>query len=546
MWVADCGRPLSRRSLGRIASGGLLDSLQDATDREDTCYDRNTQKLAGVLVSGSFAGVAQLHTVQSSAEQVRTKRGSDKGGNPVDNLTYTSAAALARAIRNKEVSSEEVVNAHLHRIETVNPRLNAVVQVVAEKARAQAREADAALARGKVVGPLHGVPMTIKDALDTVGVISTGGTQGRANLVPAHDATVVARLRKAGAILLGKTNTPELTLAYETDNIIYGRTNNPYDVSRTCGGSSGGAGAIVAAGGSSFDIGSDTGGSIRVPSHYCGIAGIRPTSGRVPRTGHTPPPGGALDALTQVGPLARYVEDLTLILPIIAGIDWHDAAIVPMTLGAWEQVEFETLRVAVYTDNGIVSPTHETVGTVQAATTALADAGATVTEARPAGIEQTFDLFMGLLGGDGGAGIQMLLQMYGTTQASPVLQGVLQTLGAHPMSTAQFAGLLVQWDIFRSTMLSFMEAYDVILCPVCAQPAPPHGFSYSQEGLRTYSYTQTYNLTGWPAAVVRGGTSPGGLPIGVQIVARPWREDVALAVAQYLEKALGGWRAPSL
>jgi amidase len=141
----------------------------------------------------------------------------------MDNLSYASATALARAIRNKEVSSEEVVNAHVQRIEAVNPRLNAVVQVVAAQARAQAREADAALARGTVYGPLHGVPMTIKDNLDTAGVISTGGTTGRTTFVPTHDATVVARLRTASAILLGKTNTPELTLAYETDNLIYGR-----------------------------------------------------------------------------------------------------------------------------------------------------------------------------------------------------------------------------------------------------------------------------------------------------------------------------------
>jgi amidase len=465
---------------------------------------------------------------------------------PIDNPTYASAAALARAIRNKEVSSEDVVKAHLQRIEVVNPRLNAVVQIAAEEALAQARAADTALAKGAVRGPLHGVPMTIKDCLDTAGVISTGGTTGRAAFVPAHDATAVARLRAAGAILLGKTNTPELTIAYETDNLIYGRTNNPYDLSRTSGGSSGGAAAIVAAGGSPFDIGSDTGGSLRVPAHCCGTAAIRPTSGRVPRTGHILPPAGVMDALTQIGPIARCVEDLALILPIIAGVDWHDPAIVPMKLGDPEQVDVKTLRVAMHTDNGLVPPTREIVETVQAAAAALADAGLAVTEARPAGIEQTFDLFLGLFAADGGAGLQMLLQMYGTHDISPAIQGVLEQVRAMPMSTAQFGGLIVQLDMFRSTLLSFMEAYDVILCPVCAHPAPPHGSSYSLEGLRGYSYTQTHNLTGWPAVVVRGGTSPEGLPIGVQIVARPWREDVALAVAQYLETALGESEAPSL
>jgi amidase len=511
----------------------------------------------GVRTSNTHSYQAETATgdrVQETPKEIQmsdhphtqpAREGHSRFDNPIDNPTYASAAALARAIRNKEVSSEEVVNAHLQRIEAVNPRLNAVVQIVAAEALGQARAADAALASGTVRGPLHGVPMTIKDCLDTAGVISTGGTTGRATFVPDHDATVVARLRAAGAILLGKTNTPELTLAYETDNLIYGRTNNPHDLSRTSGGSSGGA-AIVAAGGSPFDIGSDTGGSLRVPSHFCGTATIRPTSGRVPRTGHILPPAGVMDALTQIGPTARYVEDLALTLPIIAGVDWRDPAIVPMPFWDPEQVDLKTLRVAMHTDNGIVSPTSESVETLRAAAAALAHAGMTVTEARPAGIEQTFDLFMGLFAADGGAGIQMLLQMYGTTEVSPAIQGVLELVSANPLSTAQFGGLIVQLDLFRSTMLSFMQAYDVILCPACAHPAPPHGSSYRAEELRGYSYTQTYNLTGWPAAVVCGGTSREGLPIGIQIVARPWREDVALAVAQYLENALGGWKAPSL
>src|SRR5262245_36613031 len=236
----------------------------------------------------------------------------------MNELIYGSASALACAIRAKEVSAAEVVQAYIQRIEAVNPQLNAVVQLRAEAAQAEARAADAALARGQIIGPLHGVPMTIKDSLDTAGVITTGGTKGRAAFVPAQDATVVARLRAAGAILLGKTNTPELTLAGETDNLIYGRTNNPYDLSRTPGGSSGGAAAIVAAGGAPFDIGSDTAASIRWPAHCCGIAGIKPTAGRVPRTGHIIPFGlGARDMLTQNGPMARFVEDLSLILPII-------------------------------------------------------------------------------------------------------------------------------------------------------------------------------------------------------------------------------------
>ena len=174
------------------------------------------------------------------------------------------------------------------------------------------------------------MPITIKDSLDTAGIISTAGTKGHASFIPQQDATVVARLHAAGAILLGKINTSEITMSYETDNAVYGRTNNPYDLNCTPGGSSGGAAAIIAAGGSPLDIGSDTGGSIRVPSHFCGITGIKPTSGRVPRTGHIPPFGGVLDFLTQLGPMARFVEDLNLVLPIIVSVDGRDPEVIPM------------------------------------------------------------------------------------------------------------------------------------------------------------------------------------------------------------------------
>ena len=202
-------------------------------------------------------------------------------------LPFASAVEVAAAIRAGEVSSVEVVEACLRRIEVVNPPINAVVRL-ADDALDVARAADAARRRGASLGPLHGVPFTIKDSLDTAGVVTTAGTVGWATRVPDRDATVVARLKAAGGILLGKTNTPEFTWANEADNLVYGRTSNPYDLDRSSGGSSGGSAAIVAAGGSPFDIGSDTGDSIRQPSHVCGVAGLKPTSGRVPRTGHHP------------------------------------------------------------------------------------------------------------------------------------------------------------------------------------------------------------------------------------------------------------------
>ena len=225
---------------------------------------------------GAGTLVATLPSCRPSAP------GASAGLTLAEPIYYSSVRALAQAIRNREVSSEEVVQACLDRIDRVNGALNAVVQIQHEAAVARAREADAALARGENWGALHGVPMTIKDSLDTAGVISTGGTKGREAFVPDRDATVVSRVRGAGAILLGKTNTPEFTLSFETSNLVYGLTNNPFDLERSPGGSSGGAAAIIAAGGSPFDIGSDYGGSIRLPSHFCGIAGIKPSAGRVP------------------------------------------------------------------------------------------------------------------------------------------------------------------------------------------------------------------------------------------------------------------------
>jgi amidase len=459
-------------------------------------------------------------------------------------LIFASATEQAKAIREKRISSEGLVRACLERIAEVNPKLNAVVQLPAATALAQAREADRALARGEIKGPLHGVPFTLKDAIETEGVICTGGTLGRAAYVPKEDATVVKRLRAAGAILLGKTNCPEFGWAWESDNLICGRTNNPYDLSLSPGGSSGGESAIIATGGSPFGLGSDAGGSVRFPAHCTGITAIKPTSGRVPRTGHFPGPGGLIDALWQIGPLARFVEDLNTVLPIIAGVDWRDPAIVPMPLGDATKINLKALRVAFHTDNGIETPTGETIETVENAARALETSVAAVEEARPPGIEQTYEIYLGLFTADGGAGLEELLATAGTKKVHPLLQRALDLQCSHAKSMAAFGTLMGQWDTFRRSLLSFMEEFDVLVCPVCSFSGMVHGSTYDR--LSAFSYTMTYNLTGWPAAVVRAGASRNGLPIGVQIVARPWREDVALAVGAKVEKALCGYQRPAI
>ena len=464
----------------------------------------------------------------------------------MDEIIYSSATELARAIRDREVSSAEVVAAHLARIEEANPTLNAVVHLTADAARARAREADAALASGEVWGPLHGVPVTIKDAFETAGVVSAGGTKGRAGFVPREDAAGVARYKAAGAIVLGKTNVPEVSLAFESDNLVYGRTKNPYDLTRTPGGSSGGEAAAIAAGMSPLGLGSDAGGSIRLPAHFCGIAGIKPTSGRTPRTGHFPPMGGLLDSIWQIGPLARRVEDLALALPLLCGADWRDPTVAPFPLGDPSEVEVKSLRVAFHTDNGIVAPTPDIAAAARDAARALADAGAEVVEARPPVPGNAYEMLLGLYGADSGAGLRMLLMLSGTDETHALMTRLLEVLGTSKMTTAELTGLVFRLDQWRGEMLSFMRDYDLILCPPCARTAMPHGTTFDEDNQLVFSYTMIYNMTGWPGAVVRAGTSPEGLPVGVQLVARPWREDVALAAASEVERATGGWRPPAI
>ena len=464
----------------------------------------------------------------------------------MDEIIYASASELARAIREKEVSSSEVVEAYYARIAEANPKVNAVVLLTEDAARARAREADEALARGESWGPLHGVPVTIKDAFEMAGVVSAGGTKGRAAHVPEEDAAGVARYKGAGAVILGKTNTPEVSLAFESDNLVYGQTKNPYDLTRTPGGSSGGEAAAIASGMSPLGLGSDAGGSIRLPAHFCGIAGIKPTSGRTPRTGHFPPMGGLLDSIWQIGPLARRVEDLALALPLLCGGDWLDPTVAPVPLGDSSEVDVKKLRVAFHTDNGIVAPTEDIARAVLDSARVLKEAGAEVVEVRPPVPANAYEMLLGLYGADGGAGLRMLLTLTGTDETHALMTRLLEVLSQVSLTTAELSGLVFQLDMWRSQMLSFMRDYDLVLCPPCAREAMPHGTTFDDDNQLFFSYTMLYNMTGWPGVVVRAGTSRDGLPVGAQLVARPWREDVALACALEVERALGGWQRPPL
>jgi amidase len=433
-------------------------------------------------------------------------------------FTAQSAATLARLIRTREATSVAVVEAHLARIAEVNGRLHAVVAMDAEASLAAARAADAALASGAAVGPLHGVPFTVKDWIEAEGLPCAAGFEARRDLVPKLDAPVVARMRAAGAILLGKTK-PGI------DDAVYPRSRNPYDTARTTGGSSAGEAGIIAAGGSPLGLGSDSGGSLRLPAAWCGIATLKPTAGLVPVTGHFPRVGGMADPRTQIGPMARTVADLALALRVIAGPDDHDPAVVPMPLGDPGELRLAGLRIAVFDTVSGVGPDAKVARALAEAAAAMREAGATVTDARPGRVDEELEI----------------TQLYWARTRSYSLSewrpGKESRLSAEDIERSIFL-----WDRFNRSMTEFMASYDMVLTPAAPWVAPPIG----GERVEDYVYMLPFSLTGWPCAVVRAGTSPDGLPIGVQLAARPWRDHVALAAAGVVERAFGGWVAPPL
>jgi len=458
---------------------------------------------------------------------------------------YWSASRIAAEIRARKLTSREMVDACLERIEQVNPQINAVVQLVTERARKEADELDRQAASGQFKGPLHGVPITIKDSLDSAGIISTGGTMGRKDFIPQQDAPVVARLRDAGAVLLGKTNTPELTLSAETHNLIYGRSCNPFDLRLSPGGSSGGSAAIIACGGAALELGSDTGGSIREPAHLCGITGIKPTSGRTPRSGHIVPyGGGVVDSLTQIGPMARYVEDLVLALPIICGPDGRDPAVVPVAIGNPAEVDLSKLRIAWYADNGIIPAADDIQRVVAETAQRLQAQRFNIEQQLLPGMRELVSLSTELREATSAGLILRLLERYGTEQPGPDLAGYLTAAGIASANSLDPV-LMEAIDEASSRALGFFADYDAILCPPSHALARPHRASHS-DSFDDWSYITIHNLLGWPGVSVRAGTSADGLPVGVQVVAAPWREDIALALASKIEKLMGGYQPPPL
>jgi Asp-tRNA(Asn)/Glu-tRNA(Gln) amidotransferase A subunit family amidase len=459
---------------------------------------------------------------------------------------------MSELIRQKELSPVELVEAHLKQIENLNPKLNAFVEIDPEGARQSALEAESAVMRGDRIGPLHGVPVSIKSSISVAGLRWEAGTRLRQGLIASQDAPLVARLKNAGAVILGTTNTPELLMAWETDNLLYDRTNNPWDLSRTAGGSSGGEAAAIAAGMSAGGVGSDGGGSIRVPAHFTGICGLKPTPGRIPSTGHYPASAGPFAQLGVVGPMARTVADLKLLFEAMQGPDLEDPCSAPVPLRWPSSDEIRKLKIGYFEDDGRTPVTPETRAAVRTAAEALRSAGFQVEPFRPDVLEESRQLWHKFFVVAGG---MILRPMFRGREAdlSSNLAQFLQWSSAEPALTGQT--LLDAWvdrDTVRSKCFAQMQREDIsiLLCPSAAIPAFRHGERmWTIEGkfvqyLDAWSYTEFFNLLGNPAAVVPVSQSSEGLPIGVQIAGRPWEEEQVLSVAEVLEKQCGAWRIP--
>lgn len=460
-----------------------------------------------------------------------------------DCILHLSARQQARLVRERAISCAELISAHLERISVVNPVLHAAVEVQGERALEDAAAADRELAEGSLRGPLHGVPFSVKDSIEQAGRRCTAGTWGRRDAAPAAaDATLVARLRNAGAIPIARTNLPDLLFAFESANLLFGRTNNPYDLTRTSGGSSGGEAALLAACGSALGLGSDAAGSVRLPAAFSGIAALKPTSGRLPRTGHFPPAGGWLETVWQVGPMARRVEDLIEAMRVLTGPDGIDPTVPDVPYRDPLQVNLNQLRVAVFTDNGFAAADGEVSNVVGDAAAALASVVCSVEESRPACLASAYDLEMKLIGPDGGDGLRAYLQELGSRRVHPLLTAWLDKLEPYRTDLAGLARYWAELDAYRAEMTRFLRRFDVILCPAYIHAALPHGESVRDDNFRGFSQTMAFNVAGWPAAVVRCGESKTGLPIAVQVAAGPWREDIVLRVALWLEEAFGGWK----
>ena len=445
-------------------------------------------------------------------------------------LVSKSLTEIAELIRRRDVSPVEVAEAHLDQISKLNPELNAIV-TLAPDVMDHARTAEAAVMRNDGVGALHGVPITVKDTIETAGLRTTSGSKMRAEHVPQSDAPAVARLKAAGAIVLGKTNAAEMAMDYTADNPVFGRTNHPLNPNLTPGGSSGGEAVAIATGMSPGGLGSDLAGSIRIPAHFCGITGLKPTTGRVPGGGQFPTSTGPYSLGAVVGPLARTVRDLRLMLSAMS----DDPVATQEVRGS---------RVAWYTDDGVALVTEETARAVATAAKALSDAGLTCEERRPPHVERGYEMWLKLFSR---ASVVQLREAYAgrESEGGSFVSWRLSTADDHPPPTLDdYIAVWMERDRLREELLSWMETTPLIVAPVGATKAYAHDtLKVTVRGstmgtFRAFSYAQTFNVFDLPVVTVPAGRSNEGLPIGVQIVGRPFAEEMVLAAAEIIEEAV--------
>jgi amidase len=462
---------------------------------------------------------------------------------------YGTLAEITQEIRSKNVSPVEIVELHLKRIEELQPQLNAFVHLDAAGAHEQAREAERCVARGTQLGPLHGVPLTIKSCIDVAGWPCPAGSVLRKDYLPKQDAPLVSRLKAAGAILLGNTNTPEFLMAYETDNRFTGQTSNPWDWAHSAGGSSGGEAAAIAAGCSSGGVGSDGGGSIRVPAHFCGICGLKPTPGRIPATGHFPPGAGAFSWIGVVGPMARTIADVRLLFGVMAGPDAGDALSAPVPLRTYRETELRGMRIGTLESDALGVATPEMRATVEEAAKTLAARGFTVEPFRLQGLDRALELWWFFFGRVIGNLIQHSIAGH-EDQISPILREYLSCANSGDSITLdQFTKACAERDILRAEIIRQMRDTPILLAPVSTAPAFRHGQGNYLPGTGyrdTMRFSQWLNLTGFPGASVPVSVSHEGLPIGVQVIGRPFEDELVLAFAEAIEQSRGPWKAPPI
>ena len=452
---------------------------------------------------------------------------------------------LGRLVSHGELSPVETVDAFLQRVSQTNPRINAITDLQAERAREQALDAAKRQRRGDKVGPLFGVPLTIKSSIAAKGCRYECGTKLRSGQVAESDATLVARLKRAGAIILGTTNVPEFLMAYETDNALYGRTISPIDEGFTPGGSSGGCSAAVAAGASAGSFGSDAGGSVRVPAHFCGLYGLKPTPGVIPRTGHWPAVAGPSTTLAGVGPITRTAEDLDGFLALTAGYDGCDTSTYPHDRPSAPDLEsIRDLKIGWFDQAWDTAVAAETRTAVRVAARALSERGLRVERMELKGLERAPRVWWLQFG------ICLRTLIEGSTPEGYRMHPLsYEAMAAKEEESAtKYEDLLMGWvlqDQMRYELLQQMREYRLLLCPVAAIPAFRHGErSWSVDGQtvgypEAFVYSQVFNLLGVPAASAPVGEAPEGLPIGVQVVGRPHEDQIVTAVVRELEAGLG-------